>query len=456
VEGTLLIDHVNTLLSGGAAVAARRLHQGLLQAEVGSRLWYSSRDVLPNEAELATGEGMRAAPWPLADASMAARANRIVHECFRKLQLRLLRSYYRRGRKRRGGGFVGVRQTIKTPFDPAIFDGDIVHFHWVGKLIDFPSFFESMPKERPLVWSLHDMNPMTGGCSHAGDCEGFARRCGDCPILARPGPSDLSNQELSIKHDALQGRRVFVIAPSHWMASMARKSSLFAGCSVSVIRNPIDTSGFYPEDKRLARKSLGLPEDGICLLYAAESVEVNEKGINEYLAVLRDISKSRSVFGLAFGRGEIVSQVENARIFSLGYLSLPSQMRMAYSAADIFVIPSHAETISQTTVEAFACGTPAVAFAVGGIPELVRDGETGFLASFRDVGKMSDRIGWLIDHPERRLEMGETALAVVRKEFESRHQISKYIDLYSEILEPAGTVAPARAMEKISFPSSRI
>ena len=399
---------------------------------------------------------MRAAPWPLADASMAARANRIVHECFRKLQLRLLRSYYRRGRKRRGGGFVGVRQTIKTPFDPAIFDGDIVHFHWVGKLIDFPSFFESMPKERPLVWSLHDMNPMTGGCSHAGDCEGFARRCGDCPILARPGPSDLSNQELSIKHDALQGRRVFVIAPSHWMASMARKSSLFAGCSVSVIRNPIDTSGFYPEDKRLARKSLGLPEDGICLLYAAESVEVNEKGINEYLAVLRDISKSRSVFGLAFGRGEIVSQVENARIFSLGYLSLPSQMRMAYSAADIFVIPSHAETISQTTVEAFACGTPAVAFAVGGIPELVRDGETGFLASFRDVGKMSDRIGWLIDHPERRLEMGETALAVVRKEFESRHQISKYIDLYSEILEPAGTVAPARAMEKISFPSSRI
>ncbi|MFN7735084.1 MAG: glycosyltransferase [Pirellula sp.] len=452
----MLIDHVNTLLSGGAAVAARRLHQGLLQAEVGSRLWYSSRDVLPNEAELATGEGMRAAPWPLADASMAARANRIVHECFRKLQLRLLRSYYRRGRKRRGGGFVGVRQTIKTPFDPAIFDGDIVHFHWVGKLIDFPSFFESMPKERPLVWSLHDMNPMTGGCSHAGDCEGFARRCGDCPILARPGPSDLSNQELSIKHDALQGRRVFVIAPSHWMASMARKSSLFAGCSVSVIRNPIDTSGFYPEDKRLARKSLGLPEDGICLLYAAESVEVNEKGINEYLAVLRDISKSRSVFGLAFGRGEIVSQVENARIFSLGYLSLPSQMRMAYSAADIFVIPSHAETISQTTVEAFACGTPAVAFAVGGIPELVRDGETGFLASFRDVGKMSDRIGWLIDHPERRLEMGETALAVVRKEFESRHQISKYIDLYSEILEPAGTVAPARAMEKISFPSSRI
>lgn len=449
----MLIDHVNTLLSGGAAVAARRLHRGLLQAQIGSRLWYSPREVSPSAADLAVGEGVCAAPWPFADVSMVVRANRIVHECFRKLQLRILRNYYRRGRRRRGGGFLGARQSMETPFDPRIFDGDIIHFHWVGKLIDFPSFFRTMPKERPLVWSLHDMNPMTGGCSHAGDCDGFTRRCGDCPILARPGPSDLSNQELSIKHDALRGRRVFVIAPSHWMASMAKKSSLFAGCPVSVIRNPIDTSAFYPEDKRLARKSLGLPEDGICLLYAAESVEVNEKGINEYLAVLREVSKSRSVFGLAFGRGEIVSQVEKAPIYSLGFLSSPSKMRMAYSAADIFVIPSHAETISQTTVEAFACGTPAVAFAVGGIPELVRDGETGFLAPLKDVGAMSEHIDWLIDHPERRLEMGEAALGLVRKEFESNQQISRYIDLYSEILEPVGAVSPTGAVGKISFPS---
>jgi len=449
----LFIDHINTLLSGGAAVAARRLHQGLLQADVGSRLWYSSREALPSEVELATGAGMCAAPWPLVDASIAARSNRIFQEGFRKFHLRLLRNYYRRGRRRRGGGFVGGRQSIKTPFDHAIFDGDIVHFHWVGKLIDFPSFFASMPQERPLVWSLHDMNPMTGGCSHAGDCDGFTRACGDCPILARPGLRDLSNQELTIKHDALRGRRVSVIAPSHWMASMAKKSSLFAECPVSVIRNPIDTSAFYPEDKSLARRSLGLPEDGICLLYAAESVEVNEKGIQEYLEVLRNVSKSRSVFGLVFGRGEIVSQVENARIFSLGYLNSPSKMRTAYSAADIFVIPSHAETISQTTVEAFACGTPSVAFAVGGIPELVRDGETGFLARFKDVAQMTERVDWLIDHPEKRLQMGETAITLVRKEFESSHLISKYIDLYSETLQSLGAVASKRAVEKIAFPS---
>ena len=446
MERKLLIDHINTLLSGGAAIAARRLHQGLLQAGVDSRLWYAADECLPPNSSVDLGLGMHPAPWPLPDASFGAQANRLAHQYLKQFRLRLSRSYYRRGRRRRFGGFIGVRQAMQTPCDPRIFDGDIIHFHWVGKLIDFPSFFQSMPKRLPLVWSLHDMNPMTGGCSLAGDCDGFTRACGDCPILARSGPRDLSFQELAIKHAALRDRRVFVIAPSHWMAALARKSSLFSQCPIKVIRNPIDTTSFYPENKRLARKSLGLPDAGTCLLYAAESVEAKGKGINEYLAVLRELSKTRAVFGLVFGRGEIVSHVDNVPIYNLGYLASAAKMRMAYSAADVFVIPSHAETISQTTVEAFACCTPAVAFDVGGLPELVQNGETGFLSRFLDVGHMAERIDWLIDHPESRLEMGAKALEFVRQEFESSSQISRYIEFYSEILGSVHEDAAESAM----------
>jgi glycosyltransferase involved in cell wall biosynthesis len=318
-----------------------------------------------------------------------------------------------------------------------VFDGDIVHFHWIGKLIDFPSFFPSMPMDRPLVWSLHDMNPMTGGCFHAMDCDGFTRMCGDCPVLARPGPRDMSYQEMAIKHAALRGRRVSVIAPSHWMAAKARKSSLFSQCSMAVIRNPIDTTAFYPQEKREARSALGLPEEGTCLLYAAESLEVLEKGIREYLAILSRLGQKRAIFGLAFGRGTIVDRVDGVPIHSLGYLPSPLKLRLAYSAADVFVMPSHAETISQTIVEAFACRTPTVAFDVGGIPELVRDGETGFLARYMDTEHMAERIEWLIDHPELRLAMGERAMELVRGEFDIRSQISRYIDFYSGILEAA-------------------
>ena len=246
MEGTLLIDHFNTLLVGGAAVAANRLHQGLLHAGIDSRLWFASKEFVRQIIPSDLGPGVRPVPWPLPDESLGIKAHRISQQFLRKVQLRLLRSYYRRGKKRKHGGFLGVRQSIATPFDRMFFESDIIHFHWIGNLIDFPSFFHSMPAEKPLVWSLHDMNPMTGGCSHSGDCDGFTRWCGDCPILARPGPEDLSHQELKIKHTSLRDRNVFIVAPSYWMAGMAKRSSLFSKCQVEVIRNPIDTKHFFP------------------------------------------------------------------------------------------------------------------------------------------------------------------------------------------------------------------
>ena len=441
----MYIDHVNTLLSGGAAVAAQRLHRGLLAAGIGSRLWHS-----PLESAAEPAPGLFPTPWPLPDASSGARAIRIAQQLKDRIKLSCVRSYFRRGHRRKSGGFLGFRQAIRTPYEPKIFDGDIVHFHWVGKSIDFPSFFRTMPMDKPLVWSLHDMHPMTGGCSHAYNCVGFTRSCGDCPVLGKPSPHDLSYIELQLKHEALRGRPVSVIAPSHWMASMAKSSSLFRDCSIEVIRNPIDTNAFFPQDKSWARKELGLPEEGICLLYGAESLEVKEKGIREYSAVLSRLSKSHSVFGLAFGRGEIAEQADGVPIHSLGFLASPSKLRLAYSAADIYLMPSHAETISQTTVEAFACRTPAVAFEVGGIPELVRDGETGFLVRHMDVAQMAERVGWLIDHPEDRLHMGQRGLDLVHREFNSNEQILRYIDFYTEILDNRNSALPAGAMQKTS------
>lgn len=441
----MFIDHINTLTTGGAAVAARRLHCGLLQAGIGSRLWYSPQAGVPSAVPR-----MQPVPWPLPDGSMAKRCSRLAGQTATQMRLRILRSYFRGGRRKKSGGFLGVRQPVQTPFASDIFDGDIVHFHWVGRLIDFRSFFRTMPMDRPLVWSLHDMNPMTGGCYHAADCEGFTRTCGECPILGRPGPRDLSYQELAIKRAAFRGRPIFVIAPSYWMASMARKSSLFSDCRIKVIRNPIETAEFFPENKREARKKLGLPEEGTCLLYAAESVEVSEKGIQEYLTVLSQLSKKYSVFGLVFGRGQVAKPVEGVAIHSLGFLESASQLRAAYSAADIFVMPSHAETISQTTVEAFACRTPAVAFEVGGVPELVKDGETGFLARYRDAGHMAERVAWLIDHPDARLEMGQRGLELVQTEFEAAGQIANCIDYYSEILQSTVRCITERSMEGTS------
>jgi glycosyltransferase involved in cell wall biosynthesis len=421
----VIIDHVNTLLSGGSATAARRLHNGLLAAGVDSRLWVGRQP-----PGVGLGPATREVPWPLPAESLLAAFRDRANTASRAIQLRLIRGYYRRGRRRRSGGFIGVRLAMKTPYTPRAFHGDIVHFHWVGHVVDFPSFFATLPADKPLVWTLHDMNPLTGGCSHAMDCDHFTQACGDCPILARPGRRDLSFQEFDIKRRCLAGRPVRLVAPSHWMADQARRSEFFRSFPVEVIRNPIDLQAFRPQDRRQARERLGLPRDGIGILFAAESVELVGKGIVEYIETLRRVSRTPGLFGITFGRGSIRTDVDGVPIRHLGYLASHDDLRAAYSAADVFVMPSHAETISQTIVEAFACGTPTVAFAVGGIPELVQDGKTGFLAPLGDVAQLADRVQWVIDHPQERLQMGRNGMQLVHAEFTARIQVDRYLDVY--------------------------
>lgn len=427
----MIVDHFNTFLTGGAAVAAGRLHAGLLHAGIDSRLWHA-----PGQSSDAA-EAMRPVPWPLPARSLADSLRMRLGRSVRALRLAAARQYHRRGRRRRFGAFVDARLASETPYDPSIFQGDIVHLHWIGQLIDYPSFFAAIPPGTPIVWTLHDMNPLTGGCSHAADCDGFTRGCGDCPILARPGPVDLSNAVFRVKQLAVRGTRLHLVAPSEWMAGRARQSGIVGDSPVHVIRHPLDLDAFVPLDKEAARRALGLPTTGPCLLYAAESLENKPKGIDEYLAVLAALRDVPGLFGLAFGRGHLPEEVAGVPLRCLGFLTTAEQQRLAYSAADVFVMPSHAETISQTIVEAFACGTPTVAFAVGGIPELVRDGETGFLAPPLDAGRLAAHARWLLDHPEQRLALGRGGMALVRSEYDARRQVRRCIDLYERVLDSA-------------------
>ncbi len=422
------IDHFNTLLTGGAAIAAIRLHAGLLQSHVGSTLWHAQHPFRE------PGEGIKTAPWFQPKDSLGERLGALFQESARGIVGRLRREYFRFGRRRRRGGFIPARNPRRTPYLRNAFGGDIVHLHWIGKFIDYESFFSTLPQTIPIVWTLHDMNPLTGGCSHAEDCSGFMEECGNCPLLARPGPRDWSFQELAIKRAAIESVRIHLVAPSHWMAEQARRSSIMQRFPVDVIRNPIDLSKFKPIDRAEAKRQLGIPVDAPCLLYVSHSLKSKAKGIDEYLGALSRLRDVSGLTGLTFGRGNLDVSHVGVPVRCLGYLSDPDQQRVAYSAADVFVMPSHAETISQTIVEAFACNTPTVAFDVGGIPDLIRDGETGFLVPFREVDGLATRIRWLLDHPVERDRMASNGGRMIRDEYSSERSVKRYQALYKRLL----------------------
>ena len=431
------IDHINAYLTGGSAVAAQRLHHGLLQAGITSRFWHADdrTELVPPKQQSSYHRLTWGPPSWQSPGMLGQTAIRWSRE-------RILRSFYRRGGAARPGMYTGPRRSFDTPFVPPAAAGVVLHLHWVSRILDYSSFFQSLPPSLPLVWTLHDMQPLTGGCHHAEGCNHFQQSCGTCPILGRPGTRDLSSRDHGIKRAALAGRMIHVVTPSRWLEHLARTSRVLPqGCSFQTIRNAISLKDFAPVDTMTARRQLGLPEDRLLIGYAAESLTNKPKGIEEFLSAISQLSPHHQVTGLVFGRGDPPTGLANVPLINLGVLETPEQIRLAYSAADIFTVPSHAETISQTAPEALACGTPVVASNVGGIPEVVRHGETGLLAQPKDSVALAAQLTVLADAPDLRKQFAAAGCALVRREFDATGRIREYQSLYERAL--ATTMDPA-------------
>jgi glycosyltransferase involved in cell wall biosynthesis len=425
--GSVRIHHINAYLEGGAAVAARRLHQGLLAEGIDSRYWHAEPAWAagPLSADLT----YQLLPWRQPSVRQPVQ---LANAMLRWSRERILRTIYRKGKPQRSGMYSGPVRPYATPLAGELAACDLVHLHWVSKIIDYRSFFASLQPTVPIAWTLHDMQPLTGGCHHAFDCERFREGCGFCPILGRPGPRDLSTRDHAIKRAALAGRTFLVVTPSRWLEQLARASSVWpTTTSFHTIRNGISLEQFFPIDKPQARRELGLPEHGLVVAFAAESLRNEPKGIREFLEAISRLPPQCQVTGLLFGKDQPPAGIATVPLVNLGFLTDPAQQRRAFSAADIFALPSHAETISQTAVEALACGTPVVAFGVGGVPEVVRHEQTGLLARPRDAIDLSRAMLTLAEHPDLRRRMAAAGQDLVREEFEVGLQVRRYRDLYA-------------------------
>lgn len=204
--------------------------------------------------------------------------------------------------------------------------------------------------------------------------------------------------------------------------------------SVDVIRNPIDLSQFRPMDRSEAKRCLGIEPNSPCVLHVSHSVKSNAKGIDEFLGVLSRLRDIPNLTGIVVGRGRVDVSEVGVFVRFLGYIRDTEQQRIAYLAADVFVMPSHAETISQTIVEAFACNTLTVASNVGGIPDLVHDDETGFLVPFCNVDELAAKTRCLIQNPVKRDTFARNGAQLVLQEFSSKRSVQDYLRLYEKVL----------------------
>ena len=235
----------------------------------------------------------------------------------------------------------------------------------------------------PVVWTLHDMWSITGRCAFSYDCEKFISGCDDsCPT-----PQEYPALQPDKIRGAWQQRSAFfnnsqrlsAVTPSTWLANAANKG-FWSGRRIEVIPYGLPLDVYSPVDKSIARQALGLDLQSPVLLFAGVSLEERRKGMQVAVEAIRKVNH-RPLSIITFGADPPRIDLSGVVIHHLGYIDHERTKALVYNSADIFIHPSLADNLPNTIIEAIACGTPVMAFAVGGVPELVKPGKTGWLVS---------------------------------------------------------------------------
>ena len=321
---------------------------------------------------------------------------------------------------------------------------DLINLHWVGDgflaLKDLPRF------NLPVVWTLHDSWAFTGGCHLPFDCVRYRGSCGACPQLASRGAMDLSRWVWKRKNSLWKGVDITIVTPSAWLAESVKTSSLFQDFPVRVIPNGLDLTAFRPIDRRVARDILRLPQDRKIIASGAIGLlDTAHKGptqLQKAMVKLASTGWNSNADLLLFGAStpeEPLSSSFTTRY--AGILHDDVTLALHYSAADVFVCSSLSENLPYTVMESLACGTPVVAFDVGGIPDLVQHEQTGYLARSFDPDDLAEGISWILGTPDIHDILSANARKKVEQSFSIEKVVDQYSALYGERLANSATEA---------------
>lgn len=401
-------------LTGGAAKGAFSLHEALRSFGVDSR-------VLTSGQFAADRTQLRGISWTG------------LHTIERKVRARLDRAYIDLRHPFRmdttfSQGLIGA-PIVRHPW---LKKADIIHLHWINA--GFFRLEELRNIQKPIVWTLRDMWPLTGGCHHALDCERYKDACGSCPQLQSLIATDVTRKQSQSKKSIYDRSDITFVGISDWLTEEARKSGPVGSAHiVKTIPNAIATTSFEPKSRQEMRRKHGLPLDVPIILLGANSISSPYKGFELAEKALKGISIK--VFIALFGSDS--KRIAGKLGFAKGFGTIRSDETLSelYSAADVFLAPSIAESFGKTIAESMCCGTPVVAFNATGPSSIIDHKIDGYLASPYDPNELRSGIEWILSDEAIKSQLGAKAREKVLKEFDYKVIVPRYIDLYEQLLQ---------------------
>lgn len=266
---------------------------------------------------------------------------------------------------------------------------DIAHVHLLDSFIGYKWFFRWLPAKMPVVWTLHDNMPLTGGCQSNFGCEQYVKGCGNCPQLHLQGPNDGSRQGYRRKQtifDRVPAEQITFVSASRVQCEMARRSPMTRRFEVLHVPLSLDIQRFRPGDRAAAKQALGVAGGKLAVGFASSSLGRPNKGFAVLARAIRETPGLRDRIVLVligmYQRNGVINEdfasLECEKV-ALGWVDAESELIRAYQAMDLFVAPSYQESCGQTVMEAMACGLAVLGSDIGGIQDQVVEGENGHL-----------------------------------------------------------------------------
>lgn len=402
------VHHLSTNDIGGAARAAIGLHSGLRLAGVDSKF------IVRNQRARVDACHQLPSPKPTPESH--------------SLPARILRKFRGGNRTKQPEPSVTYYSSSRSPYrttELAEFGApDVYNLHWVAGMLDWPGMIPDLASQAPLVWTLHDLNPGQGIWHY----EPF-------PSEITPELESLDGEERRLKQrvmGSIAPSRLRIVGPSRWISSFARQSEILGRFKVNTIPYGIDTSVFHPVEKSLARAALGVNPGRRIVGMIADNLGDERKGSRHLNEALQSMGNEQPLV-VTVGKTATDASFSYERL-NLGPLANDGLIRLFYSALDLFVCPSLQDNLPNTVLESMACGTPVIGSNVGGIPDMVRPGETGWLFPAGDATALAAALREALDHPEQCSDYGHNARQVCEKEYTLETQAKAYLKLYQEML----------------------
>ncbi|MBD2254578.1 glycosyltransferase family 4 protein [Nostoc parmelioides] len=403
------ILHINQSdTGGGAAIAGYRLHQALLKQGVESKLLVGN----------------------------TKNSNKLVADIPRN---RFIENQFSRFTWRIGLHHINHISSFDIPRHSFYKEADCLNFHNLHTAYFSYLAIPKLTKEKPAVFTLHDMWSFTGHCVYSYDCDRWKIGCGKCPYPNTYPKIGLDNTHLEwkLKNWVYGNSHITIVTLSKWLTEQAKQSMLNQKLIVH-IPNGIDIDAYQPLDAKKCREILGISPNQKVLMFGAESLNDYRKGGDLLIKILQKLPQNLKpeILLLTLGHcSEKITDLLGIATLSLGYISSDRLKSIAYSAADLFIFPTRADNLPLVLQESMACSTPMVSFNIGGVPDLVRPGITGYLAKPEDTQDFCNGIVQLLEDVHLRQTMGENGRAIAINEYSLELQAKRYIEVYEKVLQ---------------------